>query len=104
MGHADSVLSVYGSSILWLSNFVKGKIVKYRAFIGGKSLSHSIELTESACLVGLRDMDFCLDFRSPTILFSFLCELSVAPLFLGLFTFGVFLLLSRGVECVGKGA
>jgi len=61
MGHADSIPSVYGSFILWLNSFAKQELlISYRAFIGGKLLSHSIELphtegTESACPIGLMD-------------------------------------------------
>ena len=63
MRHADSAPSVYGNSILWLSGFAKQKIVKYESFIGGKLLSHSIELLyteggESACLIGWRDTPY----------------------------------------------
>ena len=61
MRHADSAPSVYGGSILWLSGFAEPNIVKYGSFIGGKLLSHSIELpytegAKSACLISQRDM------------------------------------------------
>ena len=41
----------------------QAKLVKYRAFIGGKLLSHSIEIphmegTESACLIGPWDSSY----------------------------------------------
>ena len=60
MRHADSAPSVYGNSILWLGGFAKQKIMKYRSFIGGNLLSHSIELpytegAESVCLISRRD-------------------------------------------------
>ena len=71
MRHADSAPSVYGNSILWLSGFAKQKIMRYGSFIGGKLLSHSIELpytegAESACLISRRDSALWVIGRAPT--------------------------------------